>query len=71
MTMCLSTLINLAEDVLIEKKMKRRGIIPHLMKLLQRENLKLLETTFLFLKKLSIFAENKLEMIELDLINSL
>lgn len=64
LTLCLAALMNLAEDVKIERKMKRRGIIKQLVSLLPRDNLKLLETLFKFLKKLSIFAENKNELVD-------
>ena len=60
--LCFSILYNLAEDIFIEKKMKRRGIIDYLVTMLDRENLSLLQVVFSFLKKLSVFAENKNEM---------
>jgi hypothetical protein len=56
---CFSILLNLAEDLQIERKMKRRGIIGELTKMLERENLGLLTVTMQFLKKMSVFKENK------------
>jgi hypothetical protein len=74
---CFYILLNMAEDVNIELKMKSRKIMKHLIKMLKRTNpdhmfldeLHLLIITFL--KKLSIFDENKSEMIEYDIIRHL
>jgi hypothetical protein len=55
-------LLNLAEDLQIERKMKNRGIIPQLLSMLDRNNPDLLFIVLNFLKKLSIFGENKNEM---------
>lgn len=57
-------LLNLAEDIKIERKMKRRGIVKSLVKLLYRDNLSLLEVVLSFLKKVSIFSEIKNELID-------
>lgn len=57
--MCLSILINMAEDFNIEKKMKKRRIIPILIRLLERNDFHLLIVILLFLRKLSIISENK------------
>ena len=46
---------------MVSKKMK---LIPHLINLLQRRNLELRQLAVMFLKKLSIFKENKDEMRE-------
>ncbi len=62
-------LLNLAEDVNIELKMVNRAIISYLVRTLERRNpdrellddLHLLAVTFL--KKLSVFRENKAEMV--------
>lgn len=71
---CFYILLNLAEDLNIELKMRNRRIIPLLIQMLKRtgaphaddrgflEELHLL--IFTFLKKLSIFEENKKEMKE-------
>mmetsp|Transcript_30666 Transcript_30666/g.30305 ORF Transcript_30666/g.30305 Transcript_30666/m.30305 type:complete len:609 (-) Transcript_30666:29-1855(-) len=60
--LCFSILLNLSEDIQIERKMKKRKIVGLLVKMLERDNLTLLEVVFTFLKKLSVFAENKNEM---------
>ena len=52
-------LLNLAEDVGIERKMKKRKISKKIIRLLERNNTHLLLITLIFLKKLSIFADNK------------
>ena len=59
---CFTILLNLAEDLQIERKIKKRHIISYLVKMLDRDNIALLELIFKFLKKLSIFSENKNEM---------
>lgn len=55
-------LLNLGEDLQIERKMKNRSIIPQLMSMLDRNNPDLLFIVLNFLKKLSIFGDNKNEM---------
>lgn len=60
--MLLATLMNLAEDIQIERKMKKKNVISMLASMLDRDNLKLLEVAVAFLKKLSVFAENKNQM---------
>jgi hypothetical protein len=54
--------MNLAEDIQIERKMKKKNVIGLLAAMLERDNLKLLEVSVVFLKKLSVFAENKNQM---------
>jgi len=57
-------LLNLAEDTKVEAKMKNRGIVKILIKALEiRKNTDLLILILSFLKKLSIFVENKDEMV--------
>ncbi len=56
-------LLNLAEDLKVEMKMKNKNIIMMLCKTLNRENHELLILVVSFLKKLSIFVENKNEMV--------
>ena len=53
--LCFYLLLNLAEDVSIEKKMKKRNIVLYLCKMLERKNVELLILSVTFLKKLSIF----------------
>ena len=55
-------LLNLAENLQIERKMKNRKVIYLLMAMLERNNPDLLFIVLNFLKKLSIFGENKNEM---------
>lgn len=61
--MTIYLLLNLSEDTKVEAKMVNKKIISHLMKLLNRENSDLLILVVSFLKKLSIFIENKNEMV--------
>lgn len=52
-------LLNLAEDTSVERKMIKKGLIPSLMAMLSRKYEHLLVLVVTFLKKLSIFEENK------------
>ena len=61
--LCISILMNLSEDPVIEKKMKKNGIIKTLIRMLERNDFHLLVVTLLFLKKLSVVTENKDEMV--------
>ena len=56
-------LLNLAEDLKVEMKMKNKAVIKMLVKSLERDNFELLILVVSFLKKLSIFVENKTEMV--------
>lgn len=49
----------MAYNPLIEKKMKKLKIISYLIKMLERNDFNLLIIVILFLRKLSIVAENK------------
>jgi len=62
---CLYLLLNLAEEVRTEEKMRRRGVVPLLVRCLDRDNADLLLLVVTFLKKLSIYRENKDDMLEL------
>lgn len=64
-------LLNLAEDLQIERKMKNRNVIQLLMTMLERNNPDLLFIVLNFLKKLSIFGENKNEMKDQGIIEKL
>mmetsp|Transcript_18523 Transcript_18523/g.35810 ORF Transcript_18523/g.35810 Transcript_18523/m.35810 type:complete len:776 (-) Transcript_18523:393-2720(-) len=68
---CLYLLLNLAEDVGIERKMKKRNIVVYLVKVLDRRNVELLILATTFLKKLSIYKENKDKMHECKLVDRL
>ena len=57
-------LLNLAEDLQIERKMKNKGIIEMLVRILERvHNKDLLLLVVSFLKKLSVFIENVVDMV--------
>lgn len=64
-------LLNIAEDLQIERKMKNRQIIAVLCTMLERNNPDLVFIVLNFLKKLSIFGENKNEMKEQGIIEKL
>lgn len=63
LVVCLYFLLNLAEAPAVEEKMKNKGIIQQLVQLLARDNQDLQVLVVSFLKKLSIYAENKDEMV--------
>ncbi|RKO93016.1 kinesin-associated protein-domain-containing protein, partial [Blyttiomyces helicus] len=58
-------LLNLAEDLNIEVKMIKRGIIKYLIIMLSRKTSELQILVVTFLKKLSVFRENKDEMVKM------
>jgi len=58
-------LLNLSEDLKVELKMRNKGIAKSLVKTLDRDNVELLILVISFLKKLSIFVENKNDMVRL------
>ncbi|CDW81512.1 kinesin-associated protein 3 [Stylonychia lemnae] len=64
-------LLNLAEDLQIERKMKNRSIIGLLVTMMDRNNPDLLFIVLNFLKKLSIFGDNKTEMKEQGIIEKI
>ncbi|CAD8046643.1 unnamed protein product [Paramecium primaurelia] len=64
-------LMNMAEDPIIENKMRKRKIITFLLRMLERNNFYLLIVTLLFLKKLSIVNECKMQMVEENCIRKL
>ncbi|KAJ3016484.1 UNVERIFIED_CONTAM: Kinesin-associated protein 3 [Siphonaria sp. JEL0065] len=63
---CFHLLLNLAEDLSIEVKMVKRDIVRYLLTILDRETPELLVLTITFLKKLSVFKENKDELVQSD-----
>lgn len=65
MLVALYLLLNLAEDTRTELKMRNKNIVHMLVKALDRENFELLILVVSFLKKLSIFMENKNDMVGL------
>ncbi|KAI5619974.1 kinesin-associated protein 3 [Silurus asotus] len=64
-------LLNLSEDRRIELKMRNKNIVHLLVKTLDRESEELLVLVVSFLKKLSIFLENKNDMAETDTVEKL
>ncbi|KAI7809138.1 kinesin-associated protein 3 [Triplophysa rosa] len=64
-------LLNLSEDTRTELKMRNKNIVHLLVKTLDRENDELLVLVVSFLKKLSIFLENKNDMAEMDTVEKL
>lgn len=56
-------LLNLAEDLKVELKMRNKAIIIQLIHALDRDNNDLLILVVSFLKKLSVFVENKNDMV--------
>lgn len=55
-------LMNFAEDITVERKMIKRGIIEMLCSMLTRSSVDVLVLAITFLKKLSVFEENKAVM---------
>ena len=64
-------LLNLAEDLKVEMKMRNKAVTKMLIRTLERDNFELLILVVSFLKKLSIFVENKTEMAEQNIIEKL
>ncbi|XP_047355453.1 kinesin-associated protein 3 isoform X1 [Vespa velutina] len=64
-------LLNIAENMDVERKMRKKNIIGMLIKTLDRTNTDLLILVVTFLKKLSIFRENKDIMAEDNVIEKL
>jgi hypothetical protein len=64
-------LLNIAENVKLEEKMRRKNIITMLVKAVERQNIDLLVLIVTFLKKLSIVRDNKDEMHEMNIVDKL
>ena len=64
-------LLNLSEDIKVEEKMKRRGVTGLLVQLLVRQNDELLILVISFLKKLSLYVENKDTMVSASIIEKI
>ncbi|KAI4810175.1 hypothetical protein KUCAC02_019016 [Chaenocephalus aceratus] len=64
-------LLNLAEDTRTELKMRNKNIVGLLVKVLERDDEELLVLVVSFLKKLSIFLENKNDMAEVETVERL
>ncbi|XP_046677390.1 kinesin-associated protein 3-like [Homalodisca vitripennis] len=59
---CFYLLLNLAENVKVEDKMRKRNVVGLLVTSLERSTLELLVLVSSFLLKLSVYRENKDEM---------
>eukprot|EP00003_Mantamonas_plastica_P006796 TRINITY_DN1560_c0_g1_i1.p1 TRINITY_DN1560_c0_g1~~TRINITY_DN1560_c0_g1_i1.p1 ORF type:complete len:731 (+),score=286.23 TRINITY_DN1560_c0_g1_i1:26-2218(+) len=68
---CTHLLLNLAENLDVEKKMNKKNISKYLTVLLERRNPDLLMLVITFLKKLSIFRENHPHMLENNVMTKL
>uniref|UniRef100_A0A8C4Q6Y3 Kinesin-associated protein 3b n=1 Tax=Eptatretus burgeri TaxID=7764 RepID=A0A8C4Q6Y3_EPTBU len=64
-------LLNLAEDTRTELKMRNKNVVHLLVRTMDRDNPELLVLVVSFLKKLSIFMENKNDMAEMGLVEKL
>ncbi|XP_062138534.1 kinesin-associated protein 3 [Drosophila sulfurigaster albostrigata] len=64
-------LLNMAENVKLEEKMRRKNIVKMLVKALDRQNIDLLMLASTFLKKLCIVGDNKDEMSNLNIVAKL
>jgi len=62
MHVCLLALLNIAEEIAVEKKMVNRKMPQMLVQLIDRESEDLLTSVLQFLKKLSVFEVNKDQM---------
>ncbi|GAB4815647.1 hypothetical protein N2152v2_002693 [Parachlorella kessleri] len=68
---CTYLLLNMAEDQTVEQKMLRKNLLSYLVVMLSRANVELLVLVTTFLRKLSIYEENKQRMEEAGLIQRL
>lgn len=64
-------LLNLAEDATVERKMIKKGLLPSLLAMLCRSYEQLLVLAVTFLRKLSVFEENKEALKEAGLVDLL
>lgn len=64
--MCTYLLLNIAEDVRVEEKMRRKNIVGLLVRMQERESPDLLLLVVSFLKKLSCYMENKDDMVRAE-----
>lgn len=71
LSFCFALLLNLAEDLNIERKMVKRKIVQLLVEMMDRNNLDLLYSVLNFLKKLSIFSENERQMVQYKVVDKL
>lgn len=64
-------LLNIAENVKLEEKMRKKNVVKMLIRALDRQNIDLLLLVVTFLKKLSIVRDNKDDMLELNVVEKL
>lgn len=64
-------LLNIAENVKFEEKMRKKNIVKMLLMALDRQNIDLLVLSITFLKKLSIVTDNKDDMYDLNVVEKL
>ena len=69
--LCFYLLLNLAEDMNMERMLCRNNLVRHLCRMLERSNVELLILAVMFLKKLSIYRENKDKMLKVLMSHSL
>jgi len=67
MHVCLLMLLHFAEDYAVEKKMVNRKLPEYLVQLLDRDCPEVLKIALTFIKKLSVFEENKNRFLQTDL----
>lgn len=65
---CTYLLLNIAEDPKVEEKMRRKNIVGLLVRMLERRSPHLLLLLLSFLKKLSVYTENKDDMCDLNVV---
>lgn len=64
-------LLNIAENVKFEEKMRKKNIVQILIKAMDRQNVEVLILVVTFLKKLSIVKDNKDDMYDLNVVEKL
>lgn len=64
-------LLNIAENVKFEEKMRKKNIVKILIKAMDRQNVEVLILVVTFMKKLSIVKDNKDDMYELNVVEKL
>jgi hypothetical protein len=62
--LCFYLLLNLAEDINMERLLCQNNLVKYLCRMLERSNVELLILSVMFLKKLSIYRENKDRMVK-------
>lgn len=62
--LCFYLLLNLAEDMNMERLLCKHNLVKYLCRMLERSNVELLILAVMFLKKLSIYRENKDKMLK-------